>query len=118
MKKNIAVACDFDGTLAYYDRWRGAMHFGAPIPAMVKKVQWHIAKGDTVWIFTARIQGDENHSREEVIEGIQQWCERHIGQRLDVTNIKRTDFDLFYDDRAIQVIKNTGKRVVYKETKE
>lgn len=115
MKKNIVIACDFDGTLAYYDRWRGAMHFGAPIPAMIKKIQQHIRNGDIVEIFTARIQGDENHTSEEVIEGIKQWCERHIGQRLEVTNIKKTYFDLFYDDRAVQVLKNTGRRVVHKE---
>lgn len=43
---------------------------------------------------------------------IENWCLKHIGRKLVVTNVK--DFDLLelWDDRAVQVIMNSGEPVM------
>jgi hypothetical protein len=49
---------------------------------------------------------------------IEQWCERHIGQVLPVTNRKDYGLIEFWDDRCVQVIPNTGIAVVAPEMSE
>lgn len=98
---------DFDGTLAYSDRWRGRRHLGKPIPAMVKRVQQMLAQGKTVKLFTARADG----ATEEDITNLQLWMEEYIGHVLEIT-CKKDKFCVgIYDDKARQVVKNTGKVV-------
>lgn len=110
MKEWIGV--DLDGTLAYYDRFRGAAHIGKPIPAMVKRVQHYIAIGHTVKVFTARMA--EEQTRAAVAELIGDWTEEFIGVRLEATCMKDRFMIRCYDDKAIQVQTNTGKIVVAK----
>lgn len=43
-----------------------------------------------------------------VKEAIQNWTEKHLGTRLDVTNVKTMDMECLYDDRARQVLPNEG----------
>jgi len=112
------IGCDFDGTLCVYDKWRGPTHAGAPIPKMVKRIQKLIAEGKTVKIFTARVgklENDTDESVEEARKFVSDWTLKHIGTRLEVTNIKDQGMTLLYDDRAIQVLKNTGRIVVVKD---
>jgi len=52
------IGVDLDGTLAYYDEWRGLYHIGEPIPAMVDRVKRWLAEGRDVRIFTARVSGN------------------------------------------------------------
>lgn len=104
------VGVDLDGTLAYSDRWRGSAHIGRPIPAMVKRVQHMLETGKTVKIFTARAHNPSSAS----IELIQQWCEEHIGIRLEVTCIKDKYCMAIYDNKAFQVQTNTGRVVTVK----
>lgn len=33
------IGVDLDGTLAFYDSWRGIDHIGAPIPLMLQRVK-------------------------------------------------------------------------------
>jgi hypothetical protein len=108
------IGVDFDGTLAHYDRWRGPTHLGKPIPKMVKLVQQMLAKGKTVKIFTSRVAEGEGRDPELSRRLIGDWTEKHVGQRLEVTNIKDPHMIECYDDRAIQVLTNTGRRVVLK----
>jgi hypothetical protein len=49
------IGVDLDGTMAYYDGWKGADHIGEPIPAMVERVKRWLAEGREVRIFTARV---------------------------------------------------------------
>lgn len=100
------IGVDLDGTLAYYDGWRGAEHIGEPIPLMLARVKEWIADGRTVKIFTARASEPEN------IPFIKAWVEKHVGVSLEVTNIKDYGMRQLWDDRAIQVEENTGIRVV------
>jgi len=39
---------------------------------------------------------------------IEEWCRQHIGQVLEVTNVKDFGMIELWDDRAIQVESNTG----------
>jgi hypothetical protein len=100
------IGVDLDGTLAKYDRWRGAEHIGDPIPLMVARVQDWIAKGREVRIFTARMgdQATADVSR----PAIEAWCREHIGRALPVTNVKDMAMAELWDDRAVQVEPNTG----------
>ena len=99
------IGVDLDGTLAHFDRWRGPRHIGLPIPAMAKRVHdWH-ARGVEVRIFTARA------SRPELIPDVHDWLNRHGFPPLAVTNQKDFGMVELWDDRAIQVLYNTGKAV-------
>lgn len=102
------IGMDLDGTLAYYDEWRGVEHIGNPIPEMVSLVTKYLAEGIEVKIFTARAAIEDKEERELAIKTIQEWCLKHIGIGLDVTAIKSPMMIKFYDDRAIQVKENTG----------
>jgi hypothetical protein len=96
------IGVDLDGTLAYYDKWRGADHIGEPIKPLLKRVKEVIAAGSTVKIFTARASEKEN------IPHIKAWCKKHGLGDLEVTNVKDFAMTELWDDRAKQVIKNKG----------
>lgn len=103
------IGVDLDGTLAFEDDWRGIEHIGEPIPRMVERVKALIADGHDVRIFTARasrLQTDEE--RTTAIRCVEDWCEKHLGKRLPVTNEKDHFLKYFFDDRAIAVECNTG----------
>lgn len=114
------IAVDLDGTLAHYDEWRGEDHIGEPIPPMLRRVKAWLAEGKDVRIFTARVDGgevakamgDPNGDRFKDVERIRgfidAWCEKHVGQKLPVTNKKDYGMIELWDDRAVQVVPNTG----------
>lgn len=99
------IGVDLDGTLAFYDEWRGSTHIGAPIPEMVERVKGWRDDHLEVRIFTARVQDDVF----EVYETIAAWCLEHLGEILPITNKKDFSMICLYDDRCVQVEKNTGK---------
>jgi hypothetical protein len=103
------IGVDLDGTIAHYDRFVGPLHIGDPIPAMVNRVKRWLTEGREVRIFTARVS--EEAVKAEVEKAIKAWCKRHIGQELAVTCIKDYQMIELYDDRAIQVEKNTGRLI-------
>jgi hypothetical protein len=107
------IGVDLDGTLAHYDDFKGIAHIGEPIKPMVDRVKAWLVEGMTVKIFTARVSTTkDDRDPEEARKHIQDWCEKHIGQRLEVTNVK--DFGLIelWDDRAVQVRRNIGTPVI------
>lgn len=117
------IAVDLDGTLAEYHGWVNTFNIGKPIPKMVNRVKKWLVDGVEVRIFTARVDGGEIAGQmgidKETCERykdipvitkmIQDWCEKHIGVRLPVTNRKDYGMIELWDDRAIQVIPNTGE---------
>lgn len=105
------IGVDLDGTLAEYHGWKGVDHIGAPIPAMVARVKAWLAEGKDVRIFTARVGVPNQKERAAVHSVINAWCETYIGQRLKQTNKKDMAMVELWDDRAIQVEKNTGRRM-------
>lgn len=115
------IAVDLDGTLACYDGW-GKGEIGEPVPAMLFRVKKWLADGKDVWIFTARVgmgagysptsgRSDDTTFVDEQRRIIEEWCLKHVGRVLPVTAMK--DFALveLWDDRAIQVEMNTGRRM-------
>ena len=101
------IGVDLDGTLAEYDDWIGPEHIGKPIPLMVKKVQEHHNAGFQIKIMTARVAIVEQAKLAR--PAIKAWVEKHVGiSDIEVTNQKDLGMLLLYDDRAIQIVPNTG----------
>ena len=95
------VGFDFDGCLAHHES--GSMALGEPIAPIVALVKQYLAAGYEVRIVTARA-GSAHWT-----VPIQQWCVKHIGQMLTITDRKDYNMVLLYDDRAIAVEHNTGR---------
>lgn len=112
-QKQRVIACDLDGTLAEYESFQGATIIGEPIPEMVDKVKAALAAGDEVWIFTARIV-PQDYSAKAGVEAVQgliavaMWCQKAFGISLPITCQKSFRFTEFWDDRAKEVLPNTG----------
>jgi hypothetical protein len=81
-------------------------HIGRPIPAMVERVKRWLAEGVDVRIFTARAAG----RHPDQLRAIYVWCISYIGVHLPVTNCKDLNMVELWDDRAVQVVPNTGQR--------
>jgi hypothetical protein len=115
------IGVDFDATLAVYSGFKGAGVLGEPIPLMVERVKNWLAEGKDVRIFTARVwhpditskvtENEYNRRLGEAREArkeIQKWCVMYLGQELPITCEKDYGMVALYDDRAVQVIPNTG----------
>jgi hypothetical protein len=115
MGNNGWIGVDLDGTLAVYDGWKGPEHIGAPVPKMVERVKAWLAEERVVKIFTARVSHDGTPVRvSESLRArtaIADWCWEHLGTYLEITNVKDYAMIELYDDRAVQIIPNTGERV-------
>lgn len=109
------IGVDLDGTVAVYDRWRGPLHIGAPIPKIVARIQKWIAEGYEVRLVTARASTDGTPGRDQAVAqfllAFSVWSEKHIGHRLKVTCSKDFDMLELWDDRAVQVEENTGELI-------
>ena len=103
------IGVDLDGTLARYDGWVGVTYIGDPVPAMRDRVIRWLEQGVDVRIFTARVSRREQEK--DARGAIEAWCQEHIGQVLPITNVKDTKMVELWDDRAVQVIANTGEPV-------
>ena len=99
------IGVDLDGTLAVHDNHSSLDTVGEPVPAMVDLVKKMINNGIRVKIFTARA-GDS-----EQLPIIRQWLKINGLPELEITNIKDYQMLRLYDDRAIQVEKNTGRLI-------
>ncbi|MCH6256026.1 hypothetical protein MLD52_05665 [Puniceicoccaceae bacterium K14] len=100
------IGVDLDGTLAKYSSWKGIEHVGKPIPLMQKRVMQWIEAGHKVKILTARA------SIPEGIPPIQKWLKENGFPNLEITCQKDFQMIELWDDRAIQVVRNTGKPVI------
>jgi len=93
------IGVDLDGTLAHWDGFKGEDHVGKPVEPMVKRVRQWLREGRDVRLFTAR----KPHP------AIRRWMVEHLGEQLPITNVKDRHMQAFYDDRAVQVTRNTGE---------
>lgn len=110
------IGVDLDGTLAEWHGWAvSGGKIGAPIPAMVDRMKNWLSDGIEVRIFTARAAAHGTHKLPGDLEAqrlaIEVWCFEHIGRTLTITNVKDPDMIELWDDRAVQVERNTGRRL-------
>ena len=66
-------------------------------------------EGHDVRIFTARVSHPDQV--DAAVETIETWCLEHIGVVLPITNVKDYAMIELWDDRAVQVVTNTGEPV-------
>ena len=102
------IGVDLDGTLAHYDGWVSEDHVGKPIELMCYRVREWLKEGKKVKIMTARVYGREGKELERVLRPINEFCMNEFGQVLDVTCVKDYAMIELWDDRAVQVVANTG----------
>jgi len=100
------IGVDLDGTLAKYDGFKGPTVIGEPLAPMVDRVKGWLKEGKTVKILTARVSEDPTGEAKKAIED---WTEKHIGTRLEATDVKDAGMTHLYDDRAVPVERNTGE---------
>ncbi|MCR5184384.1 MAG: TerC/Alx family metal homeostasis membrane protein [Opitutales bacterium] len=98
------IGVDFDGTLAQYTSSKNIEKIGKPVPIMLERVRHWIKHGYTVKIFTARAALGEAG-----IAPVKKWLKENGLPELEVTNQKDFSMIELWDDRAIQVVQNTGK---------
>jgi hypothetical protein len=110
VREDGVVAFDLDGTLAEHDGWKGYEHIGAPVAKMVERWKAYRAKGATCVIFTARASAEEA-DRPVAIKTIEDWAQEHLGEVPPITHEKTMHIVRMYDDRARQVLENTGEVV-------
>lgn len=104
------IGVDLDGTLAKAGGWKPGdpeHTIGDPIPRMLKRVKGWLQEGLDVRILTARA-GRPNPL---IIPAIEAWLYKHLGVVLPITDKKDYDMVELWDDRAIQVELNTGRRI-------
>ena len=109
------IGVDFDGTLAEYTGWKGADVLGKPLMPMVHRVRQWLDQGVEVRIVTARAcpvkpEGYENDIP-TAVAAIHEWCIEQFGQPLVVTYQKDYNMIELWDDRAVAVLPNDGRKV-------
>ena len=111
------IGVDLDKTLAMglpaSERVDDPAKIGPPIESMVKRIHRWIEEDEyDVKIMTARASSRQRFEGETTVEHsiarVQQWCLEHLGIVLPVTCEKDHLMVQLWDDRAIQVIENTG----------
>jgi len=98
------IGVDFDGTLVEYHGHVNDWSYGKPVDLMVERVREWLARGITVKIVTARADIPGQRA------AVGAFCIKTFGRVLEVTNRKDARMVELWDDRAVQVIPNTGKR--------
>ena len=97
------VGVDLDGTLAIASE--DLNEIGEPIPEMAERVmRWH-RSGVKVKIFTARA------STPKMVPLIKWWLLKNQLPDLEITNVKDPGCFEIWDDKAVEVFKNTGRPV-------
>lgn len=103
------IGVDFDGTLVTDECRRDPDNHGAPIPRMVERVRFWLARHIEVRIVTGRVgikASDDIINRNSCT--IQKFCIEHFGKPLPITCSKDQEMICLWDDRCVQVVTNTG----------
>ena len=105
-----AIYVDLDGTLAVQEEPYDPLRVGPPIRPMCDRVRRWLEEGHEVVIFTARASRPM-HSLSAL--AIKLFCHEQFGRVLPITAIKSYEAMEFWDDRSVQVEKNTGRIIGY-----
>jgi hypothetical protein len=101
MRRNGYIGIDLDGTLAHYTPGEGTI--GRPLKPMVTRINELVSVGQSARIVTAR--GATQTMRLDVYC----WLFKTFGFCLPVQNFKCFAMLELWDDRARQVVYNTGE---------
>ncbi|MGE9297207.1 MAG: hypothetical protein ACQKBV_13060 [Puniceicoccales bacterium] len=100
------IGVGLDGALAMRSGDGFTGEIGEPVPNMVVRVKdWVKHKRLRVRILTPRAATEEGAAQVEA------WLKKHKLDWLDFTHAKDLHMVEFWDDRAVQVISNTGTKV-------
>lgn len=99
------IGIGLDGTLSRGADKRPDEDIGEPVALMVERVRHWLEHGYRVKILTGRAARAEN------IPAIQAWLRHHGLPELEITHRKDLHMVEFWDDKAIQVVGNTGRPV-------
>lgn len=111
MSNKGTILVDLDHTLAHYKSGYGPKFIiGDPVPLMVERVRDWLRSGYEVRIFTARWCFVEERPRFEKV--VHEWLAELGLPPLRVTNEKDYTVVEIYDDRAVRVEKDTGRRIM------
>lgn len=104
------IGVDLDGTLAVYGEPLASGSIGRPVPEMLRRVRSWRREGIEVRVVTARA-GLHPLLLEDFMREFREWSITNLGEVLPVTD--RKDFAMVepWDDRAVQVEPNTGRRI-------
>lgn len=103
------IFVDLDDTLAEYTPGMNIFKIGKPIPKVVDKVKQWLLEGHTITIFTARLSLFMEETRtgfiklrgyHYLVNEIDEWCKKHIGQEFEITCVKWHIVDVFIDDKC------------------
>ena len=111
------IGVDLDGTLAYYDKWVQWDSIGKVIEPMKARILKWLESGRDVRIFTARVAYVEDtcyvtgqkFSRADMVAVVQKWLIENGLPALEITHEKNHQMIELWDDRAVQVVPNTGR---------
>lgn len=118
------IGVDLDGVIALWGDGHNTNVFdiGPPVPAMIARVKAMLAEGKDVRIFTARVAPDASGDPEALKQSeafvsgqraiIEAWCFEHLGRTLPITCVKDFRMETCYDDRAVQMVPNTGLTIL------
>jgi len=98
------IGVDLDGTLARYEGFGDGL-IGPPVPAMLTRVQEWLRRGYQVRVVTARA------GTREGVKQVERWLQTHGLEGVDATDRKDYDMIELWDDRAVRVEANTGRRI-------
>src|SRR5271166_2065278 len=102
---------DLDATLAFYETW-GDGSIGAPIPPMIRRMKHYLRAGRKVAVVTARVHPSEPDATGQYLM-IRAFLKQALGsialaEAVDIRADKDRHMISLFDDRAEQVIPNTG----------
>ena len=108
---------DLDGTLIMQDElgdreWDPTVISDELIEPVARIVRKYLRAGKKVKIMTARVSGyKRNPLHVEIVRrAIAAWSLKHFGVELEATNEKDYGMMELWDDRVVQVIRNSGLR--------
>ena len=103
---------DLDGTLAVHEFDSShPTHLGPPVEKMLGRVKEFLSEGWEVKIMTARVASSQpEEQRAAQHSAIRAWCKKHVGVALEATAEKDFNMIDLWDDRAVQIVRDTGVR--------
>lgn len=105
------AAFDLDATLAeYLKEHSGNTPIGQVVAPMYQKILWYLLQGIKCKLFTARAGFLSE------VPKIEAWLQENDKQypglaELEITNVKSHKMLVLYDDRAVQIMPNTGMMI-------